>query len=117
MRVTSQAIVAVRAAELEELRRHHRADGVLADVVHSGAAETVTVKAGKRITTAGMQRLTEHVAGHGRHDGANRRVRLRSAAMGAAGTPNEVVSSNGSNARHTKVCDGMHAWLWRSNVR
>jgi hypothetical protein len=55
--------------------------------------------------------------GHGRHDGANRRVRLRSAAMGAAGTPNEVVSFNGSNARHTKVCDGMHAWLWRSNVR
>jgi flagella basal body P-ring formation protein FlgA len=49
---------------LEELRRHHRADRVAAQVLGAGVAAAVSIEAGHRIGAAQLELVTQDVFGH-----------------------------------------------------
>src|SRR5688572_7232545 len=58
-------VIALRAAEGEELGGRDDANGVQPLVIGTRAAEAVAVKAGHRRVAAGLKGLTKNVAGHG----------------------------------------------------
>src|SRR5579871_675037 len=57
-------VVADAQLELEELRGHHGADRVAAEITGAGSAASVTVEAGERVQAAGLERPAEDVAVH-----------------------------------------------------
>src|ERR1700733_2482306 len=54
-------VVADAPLVLEELTRHHRADGVAAPVLRSGVAAAVPVEAGERVSSTWLKLAAEHI--------------------------------------------------------
>src|SRR5574338_630474 len=61
LRPRRRQVVADRRTELQELVRHHRADGIDAEVVATGAPTAVAPEPGQGGEAAGLERPAEHV--------------------------------------------------------
>ena len=65
-RMRRDEIVAIEHGKIEELTRHLRAHGMQPDIARSGAAESIPIKSGERITAARFQLSSENVCRHWR---------------------------------------------------